>query len=335
MKRESGVRIVLTLFCGIAAATLPPGAAAQQTAEAPRVERRIMTVPAGQDPSAPAGEPRIVRRGAPPPARTGERAEVAIELVEGMPTVTAMVNGRGPYRFGVDTGAAGYLIVTPALAQTLGLRQIGEAMQADPSGANPTRIPLYSADTFTLGGLTFSGVMTTPLTLPNPRLQSLDGIIGIRFFQDLLLTIDYAALRLTAAPGSLPAADGKRIVDITLDRGVLITLPLRVGDAVYPVHLDTGNVRYPYFMPSAAIASMPTKGVPRDIGVARTVSQEIELKAIDLAAPVSVGTTRLPVSGVAYPSIAEVGNIGSKALPGMVVTIDVANKRLRIVPAGG
>lgn len=317
------------------------GSAAQAQSESqptPVVERPFVTpAPGGQSQARPDGPQAVRRMAAPsPPRRTGERADIEIELIEGVPVIAATVNGRGPYRFIVDTGAAGYLVVKPSLAAALNLRQIGEAMSGDPSGANLRRVPLYNAESVRFGGFTFSGVLTTAIDLPNPRLASLDGIVGIRFFQDLLLTIDFGRRQLTAAPGSLPAANGREIVDVTLDRGALITLPLRVGRDVHSVHLDTGNSRFPFFMPADAIAALPTSGTARSIGAARTVSQEIHLQAIDLAAPVSIGTIRLPaVAAVAYPSVAPVGNIGSQALRNMVVTLDYANRRLRIGPSAG
>lgn len=284
-------------------------------------------------PPAPGPQPMVRMMRPPPPAMSGTSADLDIQLVAGMPTILATVNGRGPYRFGVDTGAAGYLRVTPALAQTLGLEPVGQALAGDPSGRNPVRVPVYRVDSLAFGGLTYSGISTTALSLPSPRLAGIDGIIGIGFFEQQLLTIDYGRLRLSAAPGALPPADGREVVDITLDRGGLVSVPLRVGETVHHVHLDTGNSRHPFFMPADAIPAVPTRGAARGIGVARTVSQEIQLQAIDLAAPASVGATRLAISEVAFPAATSAGNIGSLALVGMALTVDYTNRRVRIVPS--
>ena len=59
----------------------------------------------------------------------------------------------------------------------------------------------------------------------------------------------------------------------------------------------------------------------------------MEIKAVDLAVPVRVGDTELPVTSVAYPSVAPPGNLGSLALQTMAVTLDYANARVRIVPS--
>lgn len=289
----------------------------------------------GQQAPPPGPQPQRVMRQMrpPPPVRTGERADVALRLVAGMPTITAMVNGRGPYRFGVDTGASGYLRVTPQLAAALGLQQIGEARAGDPSGRNPISIPVYRVESLAFGGLTYAGISTTPLTLRPPGLAEIDGIIGIGFFETLLLTIDYGRLRLSAGPGALPAANGRDVVEISYDRGGLISMPMTIGETVHQVHLDTGNTRFPLFMPAESIASLPTRGEAREIGRARTVSQEVSLRAIDLAAPVRVGGTLLPVTAAGFPALGTVGNIGSPALGTMAVTLDYANRRLRIVPS--
>ncbi|MGZ6056669.1 MAG: hypothetical protein ACXWOV_13975, partial [Isosphaeraceae bacterium] len=42
-----------------------------------------------------------------------------LELIHDKPYVVVMVNGRGPFRFLVDTGTGGQAIVTPALAEEL------------------------------------------------------------------------------------------------------------------------------------------------------------------------------------------------------------------------
>jgi hypothetical protein len=268
----------------------------------------------------------------PPPAMTGARADLDIELVAGMPTILATVNGRGPYRFGVDTGAGGYLRVSPALAEALGLQPVGQAMAGDPSGRNPIRIPLYRVESLAFGGLTFSGVSATSLPQLGPRTAQVDGIIGIGFFENLLLTIDYGRRRLGAGPGALPPANGRDIVEASLDRG-LISVPLRIGETTHLVHLDTGNAAQPLFLPADIVATLPTHGEPRLVGRARTVSQEIEIRSLDLTAPVSVGTTSLPVTTVGYPAAAPPGNIGSLALVGMALTVDYSNRRVRIVPS--
>jgi predicted aspartyl protease len=266
----------------------------------------------------------------PAPDRSGVRASLPLQLIAGLPTITATINGAGPFRFGIDTGAAGYLRVTPDLALKLGLTQIGEALASDPSGKSPVRLQLFEVATLKFGDLTFSKVPTISLGMTRP---GMDGIIGMGFFHDLLLKLDYGRLNFSADPGSLPPANGKDVIDISLDRGVIPTIPVKVGNWASNAHLDTGNTRYPFFVPSSEVAAMPTRGAARAIGTAHTVNQQLTLQAIDLTAPVVIGSTDLGVSSVGFPSAGPQANVGSLALTNMAVTIDSANRRVKVVPS--
>ena len=59
--------------------------------------------------------------------------------------------------------------------------------------------------------------------------MDVDGIIGVGFFERLLLTVDFGRRRLSAGPGALPEADGRDVLPVTFDRS-LPSLPVRVGD---------------------------------------------------------------------------------------------------------
>jgi hypothetical protein len=312
----------------VAACLLLPACAA--TAQQPTVVRRV--APEGATPPGPEGQQVVVRRSAPPAQRIGEHADVAM-TTQGIPTITAMVNGKGPFRFGVDTGASGYLVVKPDVAQTIGLAIVGEAMAADPSGRNPVPVHLYQADSVSFGDLTYKGVSASSISIGGPMAE-LDGIVGIAFFRDLLVTLDFGRGRLTAQAGALPPPNDRDVVAATIEPSGLFSLPLRIGDKLEMVHLDTGNGRQALFLPQADMAGLPVSGEPRELGVARTVSQEIHIMGADLAVPVTIGTTRLPITQVAYPSVT-VGNLGSAGLQGLAVTLDAVNGRVRVVASEG
>lgn len=67
-------------------------------------------------------------------------------------------------------------------------------------------------------------------------------------------------------------------------------------------------------------------------GHARTASREFAISEVTLAVPVTLGTVRLPVDAVTFPSPGPVGAVGSAALAGMSITIDQRNRLLRIEP---
>jgi predicted aspartyl protease len=280
-----------------------------------------------QDPPA---APRAKSRVRPPaPALSGDRGDIEMHAKEGIPTVTVTVNGRGPYRFGIDTGAEGYARVSTRLATELELTPVGEIMTGDPSGRSRQTMPVYSLARVGLGNLTFTEVSAPQLALAD----AVDGMLGLELFHDLLLTLDFGRARLLAVRGELPAPDGATVLNYTPGPRGSVQLPLRIGDVNTVLNLDTGGARTGMALPPQKLAQVATRGEPRVIGRAKTVSQEFEISSVELAAPVTFGTVTLPINSVSTPSPDPIGVIGSDALRAMAVTIDQRNKRVRIVPS--
>lgn len=71
-----------------------------------------------------------------------------------MPVVEVMVNGKGPFLFLVDTGAAGMLRADTTLVQRLELPKIGEDIASDTSGKNSVKIDEGRLETISIGGIT-------------------------------------------------------------------------------------------------------------------------------------------------------------------------------------
>ena len=82
----------------------------------------------------------------------------ALELILDKPYVSVMVNGKGPFRFLVDTGTGGQALITPALAEQLLLPVVGRAHLKDPSGIGEQRSEIASIDSLKIAGVEFSDV---------------------------------------------------------------------------------------------------------------------------------------------------------------------------------
>jgi hypothetical protein len=258
----------------------------------------------------------------------GDRTEVEMHACEGLPTITVKINGRGPYLFGIDTGAQGLAHVSARLAGELGLIPVGEILTGDPSGGNARAVPVYRLGTLQLGGLTFSGVEVPELSFG----EGIDGMLGLELFEEFVLTLDYGRAHLIAARGELPAPNGETILNYTPGPGGSVQIPIRIGALETAVNLDTGAGRTGLALPPEKLAQVPIHSEPRVIGTGRTASQEFEIKLVELAAPVAFGAVTLPVTAVTFPSPDPVGVLGSEALRAMVVTIDQRTRRVRIVP---
>jgi hypothetical protein len=268
--------------------------------------------------------------GTPPPAVTGRRAEIDMQIDVGIPTVFVTVNGRGPYRFGVDTGAQGFARVSTRVIRDLALVQVGEMITGDPSGRDRRTVPVYHLDALGVDGLTYTGVTAEELV---PLGHEVDGILGLGLFASLTLTLDFGRGRLVAEHSALPAADGASILDYTTGPTGFVELPIRIGELETVLTLDTGAARTGMALPPDKLKEIVTRGRPRAVGRAKTASQEIDISEVDLAVPVRFGTVTLPIASVTFPSPDPVGVIGSVALRTFAVTVDQQNRRVRIVPS--
>jgi hypothetical protein len=249
---------------------------------------------------------------------SGECASVPI-LPAAIPVVEVMIGGKGPYRFAIDTGVQGHGRISAALAAELGLAKVGEVGTPAPGGTVATR-PIYGAPAVALGGISFQNVDLVELsTVRGPEVEW-DGILGNELIQLMPLTLDYGSSR--ARFGGSGLEEGLRI---RFDRGIPV-LPVYIAGKRFEVHFDSGNGAAALFLDEEAARSLPLAGEPVDRGRARTSYGDVAVMEAPLAVPVTAGSVRLPVQAVGWPSPRAGGNLGSRAMVGMAVTIDAASQ---------
>jgi predicted aspartyl protease len=279
--------------------------------------------------AAQAGQPqpvRVQRMQAPDVAFEGSCTVAPLDLGDGQPVVQVMVNGKGPYRFVIDTGAQGAGRISAELADTLGLEPVGEVRAAAPGGTTEAR-KIYRAGKLTVGRITFTDadLVTMPVL---PRRMNWDGVLGIDLFHRLTLTLDYgnAVLKLSPEPvtGGVAASFANAIGQI----------PLKIGEREVTVDLDTGNSAAPLFLSEALAKAIPQSGPATERGKARTSFGEFSIMQAPIAVPVTVGGLALPITAIAWPSARGEGNLGSRGLSGMRLSVDRANGRVAIAPSG-
>lgn len=176
---------------------------------------------------------------------------VPFDVVDGRIYVSARVNGKGPFRFAVDTGASGLGRADARLVATLELAVSGSGQSSD--GVATARVDTVSLASLELGGLIRRdlSVITRDYNGRMSKEAAFDGIIGRDFFADGLLVIDYPKRRLTftrnaglqrGAPGVLgyerpfrvPVTIGAVTVEGQLDTGanVAFVLPRSLFDRI-------------------------------------------------------------------------------------------------------
>jgi hypothetical protein len=282
-----------------------------------------------------------IRREGPPP-KPFERSEMSAAstevpmLADDTVLVEVRIDGKGPYRFALDTGAAGGGRVSRALATQLGLKVVGQAIGGDPSGKNREAADIVEAGSLAVGGATFHGVKLVVRELPpvpgQPQPES-DGVLGIGLFQDHLLTLDYPGHRVRIEKGELPPADGREVVEFENPRGVPM-IKLKIGDLEVAADVDSGNMRGELVLPASYLSKVQLDGEPKVVGRGRTGYNEFEIKQAPLKGAVRIGGQSVDHPKVDFVEIFPHGNIGYAFLRRFAVTVDQKNHRIRFrIPA--
>jgi tetratricopeptide (TPR) repeat protein len=135
--------------------------------------------------------------------RTGgkEVTTVPFELVNHRPFISLMVNGKGPLRFVVDTGAS-LSVISDTVALQLGIRPVargGNARAVGGSGAFPIIYGLL--DSITIGEAKIDAIPVYIRTIHSapetPEIEKADGYIGLSVLANYGVTLDYQARQMT------------------------------------------------------------------------------------------------------------------------------------------
>ena len=259
-----------------------------------------------------------------PPAEFAMR--IPFETIDGRIYVQAKVNGRGPFRFAVDTGASGMARADSSLVAALGLRTGTPTTNSD--GVNTSEIATTTFDSLDVGGLVRRD-MEVPTRDYASRAKpgaAFSGIVAREFFADGLLVIDYPRRTLSfsrklalspAAPGSLAYERAFRV-------------PIAIGELQVEGNLDTGaNVA---FVLPQALFDRVGGTAPRDAGGGQLANTRIDTQSSIVAGPFRIGDATLRDVEVRisdrYPELL----VGAGALQDSVVLIDQRSQAVAVCP---
>lgn len=152
-----------------------------------------------------------------------------------------MVNGKGPFRFLLDTGAEGAGRVDISLVNALQLPSDGTMGNVGLFGGS-REMARYRLESLTLGGLTFKDLIMSGrdynAEIKGPGMRPIHGILGFHLFSEYLLNINYPARMITLTKGELPS-DGENILPFVSDDEDP-EIQILVGDRKVRALLDTG-----------------------------------------------------------------------------------------------
>ena len=265
-----------------------------------------------------------------------DRNTAAIDVVQAVRdrhermTVPVTINGAGPYRFLIDTGAQA-TVVTARVTDVLGLVPTGRATLV--AMASRTEV-----ETIALDGLEFAGRRFNNLTTPLLRDRDIgaDGIIGLDSLQDLRVIMDFRSDSITVSDAPLGAGSGYEIVVRARRRlGQMIITDARIEGVRTAVIIDTGS-----WHSHGNLALRRKLGAKRSDAMVTTdvagVSLTSDIAIIRDIRIGPVGLTGVPVGFADSPAFAALGLADKPALilgmgnlrPFDRVAIDFASRRV-------
>jgi len=246
-----------------------------------------------------------------------------------MPVVEVKLNGQGPFFFMIDTGAGMQADIDPSVAERLRIPLSGRAINGDPSGQNDREVATATIASLTLGKADFHNV--TAVVRPQRLTKDypdIDGILGFALFTDYLLTLDYPAMQVRLERGLLPVANGADIVNFEIENRIPV-IELAIGRIRVPAHVDSGNFVAGFLLPEEIVEQLQLQSSAITVGGARSVTNRIQLKQVQLRDTIRLGRFEYPQPTIAFPALSDT-NIGFNVLRDFTLTFDQRNRRMKL-----
>ena len=244
----------------------------------------------------------------------------------GKPYVMVTINGKGPYRFVIDTGTGADAFVTPELADQLQLPTAAEVVVSDPSRQGGQRAPVVLLQSIRLAGVEFDEVPAIRHTVTGEA-GSCQGLLGFTLFRNYLLTLDFPNRQVLLTTGALTPDGENTVLPFRMPDGVPI-ISLRVNGRSVDAQMDSGGGGLT--LPEGLAAHQKWEVPPVVFATGQTMTTRFEIKAAKLASDVKVGkyTFTHPVVEIhpAFPLV----NFGSPPMQSFAITFDQKNMLVRL-----
>ena len=249
-----------------------------------------------------------------------------IELIHDKPYVEVMVNGRGPYRFLIDTGTGTQALISPELVRELGMPAVGHAKLSDPSGQGEHRSEIVWIESLKIGGVEFEEVQAVEHGLFREE-QNCQGVLGFPLFEDYLLTLDYPGRRMILSTGVLAETGFGTLMPFRVSEGVPIA-KVQIDELSVDAQIDSGGTGLS--LPEFLAERMKFQSAPVEFGIAESLTTRFSLKGARLQPDVRFGPYVFRKAFVEINSAFPVVNVGSTPLKNFVITFDQQEGVMRI-----
>jgi predicted aspartyl protease len=206
--------------------------------------------------------------------------------------VPVTINGQGPFRFIVDTGAS-RSTVAPSVVSRLGLSQAAEA-QIEVNGITGTaQVPAVSVASLRSGGVALDG-NSFPV-MWEPMMAGADGILGAAGLTRQVLSVDFDhnKVSLSDATGRGGPTGSTRIRARRLNGG-LLAVPAHVGRISVTAVIDTGSERtLGNLALRDAMNVLPRPGMPMQVATVYGATTEVVQGETQVAPIISIEQLRI------------------------------------------
>ncbi len=222
------MRAVCWIVC--VAALLPAAAAAAVSTGSPAAAARAASAASAKPPAPPPW----------PDTASGLFAAPTSRTRVGQVVAPVMIDGKGPFRFLVDTGANG-CVASPQLVRALGLVPVHATNEQVEGTTGTERLPWVLIRKMRIGN-----IVKRDLRLPvsdSPVLRGLDGILGMAGFGAVQVVVDFNGNRVIIdRPKPRPLQrSGFLAIQARRTPGGLLMIPARVGGVEVSAVIDTGS----------------------------------------------------------------------------------------------
>jgi len=240
-----------------------------------------------------------------------------------------IINGQGPFRFVVDTGA-NRSALSAALAEQLGLPREGAAMIGVHGVTGFAELPAVRVASLRTGNIELLEHQMP--VLPGSVFADADGILGVEGLQDARIEVDFEYDRVTVQRSTRKRApSGYLVVPAQLERGGLLLVSGRVGRIRVRVIVDTGaersigNLRL-----REALEQTLRKGDWVESIVSGATPGDIAADAFR-SPPISIGEARLTGLTVTFGDLHVFRVWGLTEEPALLVGMDIIGTLERLV----
>ena len=257
-------------------------------------------------------------------AKKDALVQVPFEVVDGRIYVQARVNGGGPYRFAVDTGASGMARADASLVSALGLTIQGQTSTSD--GVQTANVNTTQLASLELGALVRHDleVITRDYSSRKSPEAAMSGIIAREFFADGLLIVDYPRKTLSFTRSRELHRDDKDA--LPYERAFRV--PVSIGALQTQGNLDTGaNVTF--VLPTALYEKVGASPL-KQAGNGQLTNGDIETRRTTVHGPFQIGAASLADVEVRIADRFPELLVGAHALQNFVLMIDQRSKSVAL-----